>query len=104
VVGIAYKANIDDVRESPALDILELLAQRGARLSWFDPHVTELAGFDYAHRLGELDPSLLEEFDCALITTRHERVDHELLARHCRTVVDTRNALGGVRAEGIHRL
>jgi len=104
VVGIAYKSNIDDVRESPALDILELLAQRGARLAWYDPYVANLVGFEYAHCLNELDPTRLSEFDCALIATRHDGVDHELIARHCQTVVDTRNALRGLRSDNIHRL
>ena len=104
VVGVAYKGDIDDVRESPALDLLALLHEQGARLSWFDPHVESLRGFDYAERVARLDGEALSTVDCAVITTVHRGVDHTLLAKHCPRVVDTRNALKGVRSDRIIRL
>lgn len=103
MVGVAYKGNIDDVRESPALDIIELLQTRGAKVSYHDPHVETLRGLDVP-RVDSLDPGSLEKFHCAVITTVHDGVDHGLLAKHCPRVVDTRNALAGHDAPGILRL
>ncbi len=104
VVGVAYKSDIDDVRESPALDILELLQSRGAELSYFDPYVPQIRGFDAVRRVETLDASTIAAFDCAVITTVHSEVDHSLLVDHCPRVVDTRNALGRVEADHVLRL
>jgi UDP-N-acetyl-D-glucosamine dehydrogenase len=104
LVGVAYKGNIDDVRESPALDILELLQARGAELSYYDPHVPSIRGFDAVSRIDDLDPDSAAGFDCAVITTVHSGVDHSVLVEHCPRVVDTRNALGGTDAANVLRL
>ena len=103
VVGIAYKANIDDIRESPSLDIIEMLRERGARVSWFDSHV-ESDGPLHAPRLLSLDRGSLAAFDCAVITTAHRDVDHKILVEACPVVVDTRNALKGIQSPKILRL
>jgi len=104
VSGIAYKGDIDDVRESPALDILHLLHDQGAEIVWHDPHVPSLRDFDFATRLDEFDAASLSSFDCAVITTVHRDIDYSLLVQHCPRVVDTRNALKGVHSETIVRL
>jgi len=93
VVGVAYKSNIDDMRESPALDVIELLRGRGGEMVYFDPHVPNI-GLEGVVRLEELTPDVLASFDCAVITTAHRDVDHAVLVQHCPAVVDTRNALG----------
>ncbi|MFO7652441.1 MAG: nucleotide sugar dehydrogenase [Candidatus Krumholzibacteriia bacterium] len=104
VVGIAYKAGIDDIRESPALDIIHLLQQRGGDVHWYDPHVQELpAGLQVA-RCGAWDRDTLAEFDAAVIVTAHRGVDHDLLLEAGIRVVDTRNALKGRVSENILRL
>jgi UDP-N-acetyl-D-glucosamine dehydrogenase len=103
VVGVAYKANIDDIRESPALDIIEMLRERGARVSWYDPHVED-DGPLHAPRLSSLDRGGLAAFDCAVITTAHRDVDHKILVEACPVVVDTRNALKGIQSPKILRL
>lgn len=103
IVGIAYKSNIDDIRESPALDIIEMLIGRGARVSWYDPHVVG-EGPQHAPRLTRLDKGNLAAFDCAVITTAHRDVDHSILPAACPVVVDTRNALKGNNAANILRL
>jgi UDP-N-acetyl-D-glucosamine dehydrogenase len=93
VVGVAYKANIEDIRESPAVDIIQMLQQRGGELSYYDPHVASI-GLDGVQRLDALSPEALRGYDCAVIATAHRGVDHQAFVRHCPSVVDTRNALG----------
>lgn len=104
VVGIAYKSGIDDMRESPALDVIELLRKRGADVSWYDPHVTELPASIAARRHETWTSEALSSFDAAVIVTAHEAVDHTVLLDACGLVVDTRNALKGTRHPGLVRL
>ncbi len=104
VIGVAYKAGIDDIRESPALDIIELLAQRGAEVSWYDPHVAALPAALAAARLDVWSRDELAGFDAAVIVTAHRSVDHTLLLDAGPVVVDTRNALKGHAAANVTRL
>ncbi len=102
IVGVAYKRDIDDMRESPALDIAELLERRGATVSYSDPYVPHL-------RHGHLDLRSLEEsqvngVDCAVICTNHGVFDYRSMPGRYPIVVDTRNALKGVDADNIFRL
>jgi UDP-N-acetyl-D-glucosamine dehydrogenase len=97
ICGLTYKRDIDDVRESPALDIIELLHRRGAEVSYSDRHVPSL-------RHGELQiPSVpidrASEFDCVVIATDHSDVDYRALVERARLVVDTRNATRAVRKD-----
>jgi UDP-N-acetyl-D-glucosamine dehydrogenase len=97
VVGIAYKRDIDDIRESPALDVMGLLHERGARLSYSDPYVSTLpakawAG-GYALQSAPLTAAALDEVDCVVIVTDHRTVDYCALATSAALVVDTRNAI-----------
>ena len=97
IVGIAYKRDIDDMRESPAIDVMGLLHERGARISYVDPFVPRLAarswkgGFDLES--GTLDPVALADVDCVAILTDHRIVDYPALAAASSLVVDTRNAI-----------
>jgi UDP-N-acetyl-D-glucosamine dehydrogenase len=102
--GITYKRDIDDLRESPALDILELLVRRGARVSYTDPYVPTL-------RHGKLSLSsvpeaeaLISKPDCAVIATDHRVFDYTAIARESALVVDTRNALKGHSGSHVFRL
>jgi len=102
VMGVAYKKDIDDLRESPALDVMLLLRRRGAVVSYSDPHVPRVA-------LDELDlRSLPEEAageaDCVVIVTDHSAFDYAAMVERSRLIVDTRNALKGFRSERIVRL
>jgi len=102
VMGVAYKRDIDDMRESPALDILLLLDRRGALVSYSDPHVSQL-------RLDSLNLSALPETaaadaDCVVIVTDHTKFDYSSLVERSKLIVDTRNALKGVRSGKIVRL
>src|SRR5262249_52186639 len=100
VVGIAYKRDIDDVRESPALDIMHLLMSRGARVTYSDPFVPSLRMDGL--RLTSLDlGSALADCDCAVIVTDHSAVDYRAVAEQAPLVVDTRNALKGIDRENV---
>ncbi len=101
VVGAAYKKNVDDIRESPALRILSLLRERGARVDYYDPYIPEIqATREHAELSGmrsiDWTPENLAAYDAALICTDHDSVDYEALVRSCPLVVDTRNATRAV--------
>jgi UDP-N-acetyl-D-glucosamine dehydrogenase len=97
VAGVAYKKDVDDIRESPALDVLSLLQARGAVLSYSDPHVPALEGrlwhngTDLEHV--DLTAARPEAYDCIVIVTDHSRFDYDGLQRAAKVVVDTRNAI-----------
>ncbi|HEY0809467.1 MAG TPA: nucleotide sugar dehydrogenase [Longimicrobiales bacterium] len=98
VLGVAYKRDIDDLRESPALDIIRLLEGKGAVISYHDPYVPHIREDEHsrAHSSVELTESALREADCVVITTDHQNVDYELVVRHGQLIVDTRNATRGL--------
>jgi UDP-N-acetyl-D-glucosamine dehydrogenase len=101
LLGTAYKKDVDDCRESPALEILKLLQQRGALVSYNDPHVPALpAGHHHGPRLQSepLTPAWLGAQDCVVLVTDHSAYDLEWITRHARLLVDTRNAARGVSA------
>jgi UDP-N-acetyl-D-glucosamine dehydrogenase len=104
IVGVAYKRNTDDVRESPALEIIELLKQEGAEIRFSDPYVPVLRENGTRLSSTPLDEAELTGADCVLVVTDHSSVDYALVARHAAVVVDTRNALKDVPGENIHRL
>ncbi|AHF10913.1 MULTISPECIES: nucleotide sugar dehydrogenase [Dehalobacter] len=100
VVGVAYKKDIEDVRESPALIIMELLRKEGAILSYHDPYVPviEPHGGSTMHLESiQLTPNVLQEADCVLIITDHSAIDYDQIVQYAPLVVDTRNATKDVR-------
>jgi UDP-N-acetyl-D-glucosamine dehydrogenase len=99
VLGVAYKKDVDDPRESPAFEIMELLKRRGARVSYNDPHIPRLPHMrHHSIRLESqpLTPEFLADQDCVLIVTDHSAYDFEEIVRHAALVVDTRNATAGI--------
>ncbi|MBK7188484.1 MAG: nucleotide sugar dehydrogenase [bacterium] len=104
VVGVAYKPAIDDIRESPALDIIELLNKAGAEVSWYDPHVPALPAGIHGKQLTDWSKAGLAGYDVAVIVTPHPSVDHKVLLGAGPLVVDTRNALKGERHPDLTRL
>jgi UDP-N-acetyl-D-glucosamine dehydrogenase len=102
VMGVAYKRDIDDVRESPALDVMLLLKQRGATVSYSDPHVPTLRldGLELASQ----PQSAVSDADCVVIVTDHAAFDYPGLVERSRLIVDTRNALKQFQSEKIVRL
>jgi UDP-N-acetyl-D-glucosamine dehydrogenase len=100
VLGVAYKKDVDDPRESPAFEILELLQARGAQVSYNDPHVHTLPRMrHHTLRLDSqpLTPAFLGGQDCLVLVTDHSRFDYEEIVRHARLLIDTRNATAGCR-------
>ncbi len=93
VLGVAYKRDIDDIRESPALDIIRLLEQQGAAVAYHDPHVPAFREDGKEYRSVPLDRSALAAADCVMVVTDHAAIDFHLVKRHARLTVDTRRAL-----------
>jgi UDP-N-acetyl-D-glucosamine dehydrogenase len=92
ILGVAYKRDVGDVRESPALDVIELLEERHAVVSYADPYVPELATPRGTLQAEKLSEALLRAVDCAVIVTDHTAVDYAEVVKHAPLVVDTRNA------------
>ena len=102
--GVAYKPEVSDIRESPAIDVALLLQERGAEVSYSDPFIPRFS--EKMVVLEALDPetALSGNIDCAVITTAHRGLDYEDIARRVPVVVDTRNALKGVVSDNIFKL
>jgi UDP-N-acetyl-D-glucosamine dehydrogenase len=97
VVGLAYKKNVDDMRESPALAIMDLLTERGAAVAYHDPYCPVIPPTrEHRHLAGQrsvpLDPSTPADFEAAVIVTDHDGVDYGALVASVPLVIDTRNA------------
>ena len=104
VLGVAYKRDIDDLRESPALTIIELLQREGAVVSYHDPYIPFVGkGRKYDLQMKSVNLDDLGQYDCVLIVTDHSSYDFTRIAREARLVVDTRNATQGVGGENIVR-
>jgi UDP-N-acetyl-D-glucosamine dehydrogenase len=102
--GMAYKPNVGDVRESPALDILELLTRQGAIVSYTDPYVASLAhGAQTLRSVSEAD-ALAQPTDCYVICTNHDVFDYDTIVKRAALIVDTRNALSRHTGSAIFRL
>jgi UDP-N-acetyl-D-glucosamine dehydrogenase len=106
VVGVSYKANIDDIRESPALDVMRLLKRHGAEVVYHDRFANaDDPELEHAEASAiDINPKTLATVDCAVIVTGHEGVDYQALLEHVPVVVDTRNVYAGVASEKILRL
>jgi UDP-N-acetyl-D-glucosamine dehydrogenase len=108
VLGVAYKKNIDDVRESPALDVIHLLHERGATIEYADPHVPTVrkdgwvGGFEMI--AVNLDQANLEKYDCVVILTDHAAFDYARVAADARLIVDTRDAIKGASVAPLFKL
>ena len=103
IIGVAYKRDVNDLRESPALEVIELLAHRGATLTYTDPYVPEFkhAGLD----LKSVDEKDMHKgIDCGVIITDHKVFDYKAMVERFPLLVDTRNALKGVTSDKIFRL
>lgn len=104
VLGLAYKRDIDDLRESPSLTIIELLQKRGAHVEYNDPFFPSVGhGRKYALNMTSTPLDQIPEFDCVVIVTDHSQYDFSEIVRRARLVVDTRNATKGIDAANIVR-
>ena len=99
LLGVAYKPNVGDIRESPALDLIELLQVKGVQVAYHDPYVArvELAGGVIESVV--LDEEALESADCVVITTDHATYDWPWVVDNSHLIIDTRNATGSIKTE-----
>lgn len=96
VLGVAYKRDIDDVRESPALDVIRLLEERGAHVEYYDPFVAEFREEGHVRKGVELSDEMLRWADAVVIITDHKSMDYQRVVDHAAIVVDTRNVTAGL--------
>ncbi|MEJ2678574.1 MAG: nucleotide sugar dehydrogenase [Gemmatimonadota bacterium] len=101
VLGVAYKRDIDDVRESPAIDIIQLLREKGADVAYHDPYVAEMRAEGLRLTSVALTEAELEAADCVLVVTDHEVIDYATVAEHAKLVVDTRNIMADLEGDHI---
>jgi UDP-N-acetyl-D-glucosamine dehydrogenase len=93
ILGVAYKPNVSDIRESPAIDIIQLLQDRGGNISYHDPLVPDLSHEGIPLQSSELTEERLAQADCVVVVTNHDSYDWQWLVDHAGLVIDTRNAL-----------
>ena len=104
VLGLSYKKDIDDVRESPSLKLITLLRQRGAKVDYNDPHVPKthkMRAYDLGMSSVPLTEKNLKKYDCVIISTDHSAYDYAFIVKNSRLIVDTRNATGKIRSKKI---
>ena len=97
ILGVAYKRNVNDLRESPALDVMELLKKRGAVVSYHDPFIPEIHEGHLKLKSIELTKKAISGFDCVVIVTDHSSFDYKQICDSARMVMDTRNATKKVK-------
>lgn len=100
VLGLAYKKDIDDTRESPSLKLIEILVQKGARVDYNDPYIPKtrkMRAYDFKMRSVPLTKEILRKYNCVVIATDHSCYDYKFIMRHSSIVVDTRNAIRGLK-------
>ena len=106
IIGMAYKKNVDDMRESPSLVLTELLEAEGADVAYHDPFVTVIPRTrQHDHMAGraslDLTPEVIADFDAVLISTNHDGLDYQMLAHHAKLIIDTRNAMKDFSCEAV---
>ena len=94
LLGVSYKQDIDDCRESPALHVFQALQKLGAQVEYYDPHVASFReGDSMHHSLPALTPQVLADYDLVMVTTAHTQVDYAMVATHAKLIFDTKNAM-----------
>ena len=103
ILGVAYKRDIDDVRESPALDVMRLLEQDGAEVNYFDPYVPQI-NWNSSKKSGLKSLENIDNFDVTVILTDHSNVNYEFVRKNSDLIIDTRNVYPYIKDENIIRL
>ena len=93
-IGVAYKRDVDDLRESPALEIIKLLQELDSQVFYHDPYVSTLTLGCKKYESLPLNAKMLPEFDCVLVITDHSKIDFQMVLEHSKVLIDTRNATG----------
>jgi len=106
ILGASYKPDIDDVRESPSMKLIEIFEDKGAEVSYNDPYIPKfhkMRKYDYDMESVELTPESLAEYDAVVLSTDHACYDYKMIADNARLIVDTRNAFGfrGIKSPNI---
>lgn len=104
ILGIAYKCDVDDMRESPSIEVMELLQEKGAEVAYSDPHVPAFPAMRAHHfDLTSIDITVdaLKNYDCVVLTTAHKAFNYELIAQHASLIVDTRGAFKRFKQDNI---
>ncbi len=105
IIGVAYKKDIDDTRESPALDIIQLLVNAGAKIDYHDTNVPKLVYNDISiDSITNLKRKKLNSYDACVVVTNHSNIDYELIYDNCQLIIDTRNVFDGKNSEHVKRL
>jgi UDP-N-acetyl-D-glucosamine dehydrogenase len=104
VLGVAYKRDVNDTRESPAMDVIRLLDEKGARVQYSDPHVDEIEIDGARMKSVRLTGAKIGYYDCVVIVTDHSAFNYRSIVKNCRAIVDTRNALKEFDSAKIRRI
>ena len=98
VLGVAYKNDIDDYRESPALRVIEVLEGEGANVDWYDPWISEYKYKGQKHKgISGIDSKMIKEYDIVIITAAHSSIDYEMIQKNAKEIFDTRNAMKNIK-------
>ena len=103
MLGLAYKKDVDDVRESPSLKLIELLKRKGAHVEYNDPYILKthkMRMYDLKMASVPVTEKALKRYDCVVIATDHSCYDYEFVAKNAQLIVDTRNATKGIKNKG----
>ena len=105
IIGAAYKKDIDDFRESPAIDVIKLLEIAGSEVSYYDPYISKI---NYNNvkldSLKNLNSKIIRNFDACAILTEHSNIDYNLIENNIKLIIDTRNILKHSKSKHIKRL
>lgn len=102
VMGVAYKQDIDDYRESPALKVIDLLKQTGANVNYYDPYIKEYKYKNKVERgLNEINETVLSEYDLVIITTAHSNIDYDFVSKNSKVIFDTKNTMKDIADRSI---
>lgn len=105
ILGVAYKRDTDDIRESPGVEIIDILKEKGAKVDYHDPFIPSFSGLRHypglAMKSVELSEDKLKKYDCALIITDHSQLDYKWIVKNSKLIVDTRNATKQIKSDRI---
>lgn len=101
VLGVAYKKNVDDMRESPSMELIRILKEKGAKVDYNDPHVPFAVSHRKGFKMRSTGIERLKDYDCVLISTDHSAYDYNWIVNNSQLVVDTRNATAGLKGKNI---
>jgi len=106
ILGVAYKKNVDDLRESPSLKLMDILLKKGVQVDYCDPLIPKLLEtreYNFYKNSVDLTQENLKKYDCVIISTDHDLFDKEIILKNAKLIIDTRNMFKGVRQTKIYK-